>query len=201
VSGIGADAALTWPTLSRHSDWMDIGATRLETPARPTQALLAALHAANRGRSEKLLEDLRRMIDNTDDALWVKTAELARELDAQGAFSIGLDRISEGRALLDRLGLEPAASAEVHLAAALPPPAAKGMLKLINTPTLTGRLRLLLSELAPSPPMMRVFYPIARHGHAGLAAAYAWRPLDLCMKAPAALRAVRGARRAARANQ
>jgi hypothetical protein len=141
------------------------------------------------------------MIDNTDDALWVKAAELARELDAQGAFTIGLDRVSEGRPLLDRLGLERAASAEVHLAATAPPPAAIGMLKLISTPTLTGRLRLLLSELAPSPPLLRWKYPIARQGHVGLAAAYAWRPLDLCLKAPAALRAVRAARRAARTSR
>jgi hypothetical protein len=198
VSGIGAEAALTWPTLSRHTDWISIGPTRLETPTRPTQAFLAALHAAYPGGVEKPLEDLRRMIDNTDDALWMKAAELARELDAQGSFIIGLDRVSEGRPLVDRLGLERAASAEVHLAATVPPPAAIGMLKLISTPTLTGRFRLLLSELAPSPPLMRWMYPIARQGDVGLAAAYAWRPLDLCLKAPAALRAVRAAQRAAR---
>jgi hypothetical protein len=197
VIGISAAHEVVWRTLSQRTEWIQIGSARLETPAKPAQAFLTALHAAYPGPAEQPFEDLRRLINHTDLTLWRQAAQLARDLDADSAFVVGLDRLADGQSLLDQLGLDRSASAEAHLGAIGPPPVATGLLKLIDTPTLAGRSRLLLTELAPSPAMMRWIYPLARHGRLGLAAAYLWRALDLCLKAPAALRAVRTARQRA----
>jgi len=198
--GVGVGAETVWQTLSERTRPMEIGGARVEVPTDPVQALIAALHAAQHGRTNfRPLEDLGRAIARGDLSLWQTAADIAHRLEALGAFTVGLSLLPAGEELVGRLGLEVTASVEVHLKAQAGSRLSLGVVRLGAAPNLGSRLALIASALVPSPPALRDLYPLARRGRLGLLAAYAWRPLSLCVHAPGALREVKSARRRARA--
>jgi hypothetical protein len=56
---------------------------------------------------------------------------------------------------------------------------------------------MLAREVVPTVKFMQWWSPLARRGRGGLLLAYLWRPLYLITRTPAAVRAVRHARKAA----
>ena len=66
-------------------------------------------------------------------------------------------------------------------------------MRLVQTGSIRGRLRLVLRELFPSPPFMRELYPFAARGRKALALAYVSRPLELARRLPPVIRAWRRA--------
>jgi hypothetical protein len=198
--GVGVDAETVWQTLSERTQPMEIGGARVEVPTEPVQALIAALHAAHHGRANPPpLEDLGRAIARGEPGLWRTAADIAQRLNALGAFTLGLGILPAGEELVGRLGLEMSASVQVHLKAQGASRLSLGVVRFGAAPNLGSRLALLASALVPSPPALRDLYPLARRGRLGLLAAYAWRPLSLCVHAPGALREIKSARRRARA--
>jgi hypothetical protein len=143
------------------------------------------------GRPE---EDLRRAIAQLTDEDWVAAADLAQRLVATTAFADGLSAVEEGVALASRLGLETDPSVRRRL---LREGAPWGSIVLAEIAGLSWRerARLLRRLLAPSPRVLRKSTPLARRGRAGLAAAYALRPLRLALRLPPAARAWKAAGR------
>jgi len=70
-----------------------------------------------------------------------------------------------------------------------------GFERLIQAPGFAGKLRYIVSELTPPPGLLRQLDPLARHGTAGVVAAYVVRPFRLAAQAPRGYRAWRVARR------
>jgi hypothetical protein len=167
----------------------------VQIPGSAARALLVGLHAAANGPIGTPLEDLVRALRQVPVETWREAALLARRLRAEPALAVGLSLVPEGADLAARLGLAGTPSAEVILRASMAPPTAMGFERLLRVPGLAGKLRYIVSELTPSPALLRQWDPLARHGTAGIVAAYFVRPFRLAAQAPRGFLAWRLARR------
>jgi Uncharacterised nucleotidyltransferase len=192
--GIGRSDQEFWTVISSDADRMEIAGTQVQVPSEPTRTLFLALHAATTGAGQAL-SDLDRGLERLSDEQWEAAHELALRLDATSRFLAGLAMRPLGVKLIDRLHLEGGVDVASALRAAGVPPVAGGLERLRTTRTFRGRIRLLIRELVPTRSFMRTWSPFSTGGPAGLALAYAYRPLWLLSKLPAALRAHARARR------
>jgi hypothetical protein len=197
VPGVDAPAPDAWAVLRARTVAIPLGDTNVRGLDRAGIAFTVALHAAHHGRgSRKPLEDLARALAQFDRETWREAASLAERLDAIDAFAAGLRLSDTGAALADELRLPAVRSAQRALMAASPP-GAVGLLRMLETRD--QRTRQLRETLFPPRELMRLEYPLARRGPRGLAAAHGVRLLVRAVALPAAIRAVRSARREARA--
>ncbi|HEY0633032.1 MAG TPA: nucleotidyltransferase family protein [Thermoleophilaceae bacterium] len=196
VPGIDAGADDAWRVLIRHTESMTIGGERTWALDAEAMALLLALHATHHGSLEpKPLEDLRRGITRIGFPTWLDASRLAAELLAVDAFSAGLRMAPAGAALAARLALPEPGTWRVRVKAGEQPPAALGVLTVLET-AWRGKAAAVLDALIPSPQFMRVCFPLASRGRTGLVLAYVIRGMTRARQLPAAIRAVHRARRA-----
>jgi hypothetical protein len=195
--GIEAPPPDVWSTLSRTAEPMHIGGRWLPVLAPSARALHLGLHVAQHGDPDAQPgTDLSRAIDQLPFSLWEQATELAHRLDAVPAFAAGLRLIPAGAALADRLGLPTTSSLEASLRFTRAP-LALGFEHLAQTGGLGRKIRLLLSEIFPSPAFLRWWWPFASRGLVGLATAYVWRLVWVAAHAVPGYYAWRRARRAA----
>lgn len=195
VAGAGADDRHAWDVLAAHAVPFEIGGAAGESLDGAGTALLVGLHAAHHGRTHpKPLRDLERSLARLSQADWRGAALLARELDAGEALAAGLRLVPEGARLAEELDLDAVRSPRRRLLASAQPPAALGLLRVLDARGNGARLRAVRAELFPAPAFMRSVSPLARRGRAGLALAYPARALARARALPRAVRAVRGAR-------
>jgi hypothetical protein len=198
LPGIGASAEDTWEVLAAETEALRVGGRDVQVFGDAALALHVALHATQHGeRAGKSIDDLERAVEQLPAETWERAAALAARLDATPAFAAGLRLLPRGAEVAEQLGLSYRTTPEVALLARSAPPTAIGIQKFASTRGVRSRAALVARELAPPPPFMRAMYPFARYGRAGLAASYVWRPLWLVRHAPAAIAAVRRARREA----
>jgi hypothetical protein len=198
--GVEATDEELWDELRRETEPLSLGGDGVvvQVPGLAARTMLVGLHAATSGPTGTPLEDLVRAVRQVPLDAWREAALLAHRLRAEAALAVGLSLVPEGTELAARLGLAGTPSAEVILRASLPPPTAMGFERLLRTPGVPGKLRYVLSELAPPPGLLRQLDPLARHGPAGIVAAYLVRPFRLAAQAPRGFLAWRSARRRAR---
>jgi hypothetical protein len=194
LEGIGAPPDRTWLALSRGTEDLDVAGVKAEVLNEPARALHVALHAAQHGRLPKPVADLRRALEQLSSETWDQAAELARALDAEGAFRAGLELEPGGQELAARLELE-ATDVTASLRAAGAPAPALGFERLASTPGWRDKLRHLTRVLLPTPGFLRWWTPIAKRGRIGLLLAYPWRYAYLAWKAVPSLIAWWRARR------
>lgn len=191
VAGCTASDGVVWQAFSEHSEPIDVGGAEVRVPDANALALIVALHAAHNGpRMPKPLADLRQALDRLDDATWEGAARLAERVGAMPAFAAGLRMLPEGAARAPRA----AATVEVSLRASGAPPLALGLDWLLRTPSVRDKAALVRHVLLPPRGALRTWRPLARHGRAGLIAAYASQPFWLMRHALPSWRAVRRAR-------
>lgn len=195
------DPSDAWRLLSADTEQMEVGGADVDVLRPAARAVILALHAAQHGSGfPRALIDLQLAIDGLDPELWRAAAGLADDLGVSGPFATGL-RLSEGGSeLADRLGLEQAGSTNALLLSSGDALVARALEQLRREQSLTKRARLLWTKVLPSPAYVRIGYPLARKGRAGLLAAYLWRPIRLIARAPRAVRASRTARHRARSS-
>jgi hypothetical protein len=174
--GTGATAEAAWESLRAHRDTLSLGPVDVAILDAPGTALHLALHAAQHGAaSPRPLDDLTLALERLDGAVWTDAAALAGALDAVPAFSAGLRLVPAGVELADLLRLTERFPAHVALAASSAPLTAQTLERLAAGGGPAGRARFVLGRLVPPAGWMRVNYPLARRGRAGLLTAYAWR--------------------------
>jgi hypothetical protein len=196
--GIGAPAQLAWEVLAGRTKPIVVAGASGETLDRAGLALLVALHATHHGTMRAVpLADLERAIDRLDAGTWAEARALAETLDALEAFTAGLQLTPAGTLLARELGLPDVTSPHVRLMAARQAPGSVGVLGVLEAPTARARLRVMRVALLPAPTYMRATSALARRGRVGLTFAYLVRALERTRQLPAALRAVRRARRPA----
>ena len=197
--GVGAAHKEFWDELARESEPLDLGVLGVtaQVPGVTARALLVGLHAASHGPVGTALADLQRALEKIPHEVWGKAAALARRLEADAAFAVGLSLVPQGAELARRLGLDASAPAEILLSAAAPPPTTGGWEWFAQAPGLRGKLRFALGKLAPTRDFMRVVDPIGQRGGPWLAVAYVIRPFRLALQAPEGFRAWRHTRRRA----
>jgi hypothetical protein len=188
---VSAQPSLVWRRLTEDTRAIEIAGARVEVPAPAASAVILALHATQHGAADAgRVRDLREALARVDFETWRTATALACELGAEEAFATGLRLDPGGCELADRLGLRAVSTSRVlRLRASTPPPVAMGIECLASTPGVTARARILIAELIPARGWMRDSYPVARRGRVGLIAAYVYRPFDLAVKLPAAVRA------------
>jgi len=199
LGGVRAKGIDPWEVLAADTESMQVGGSDVEILSEPARALHVALHAALPGpNSKKTLIDLSRALERLPIATWQAAAALAGRLGAEASFAAGLGRLPAGAELAAALELTPERSVEAALLAGSAPYSAWTVDRLSKASGLRAKLRILLPRLLPGPEFMRVWYPVARRGRAGLALAYLRRLAWLFTAAPRALLAWRRARRETR---
>jgi len=199
LGGVDARGTDPWAVLAADTESMQVGGTEVEILSEPARALHVALHAALPGPgSRKTLIDLSRALERLPVGTWEAAGELAARLGGQAAFAAGLRRLPAGAALAETLELASEHSVEAALLADSAPYSAWTLDRLSKAEGLRAKLRIILPRLFPGPDFMRVWYPVARRGRAGLALAYLRRLAWLVTAAPRALLAWRRARRGTR---
>ncbi|MGZ4412199.1 MAG: nucleotidyltransferase family protein [Gaiellaceae bacterium] len=198
LSGARAAEEDVWEILAGAAEPGIVAGEPALLPGPAAVALIVTLHAAHSGaRASKPLRDLARAVSRLDLSCWQQAAALVERLDAVQAFVSGLRLVTGGPALVERLGLPVSVSPEVALRAAGAPPVALGLEWWLRLPGWRRRTALLAHVLLPPSGALRSWRPLARRGGWGLTRAYLSQPFWLARCLPAALRAVREARRAA----
>jgi hypothetical protein len=175
---------------------LDVGGSPAEVLDEPASALLVSLHAAHHGPVwGSALQDLRRATAQLHRDCWVDAARLATRLEATEAMGTGLGLTAEGQEIAADLGIPTSPSFALRLLWGGAPWGSTFIEALVRQPGLRGRLTLLARLVWPGADAMRLTSPLARRGPAGLAAAYAVRPLKLLRRAPTAIRRWRALRR------
>jgi hypothetical protein len=186
--GIGAPPREAWRVLGATAVPLRVGREELVALGPAARVLHIALHVAQHQAGKPII-DLERAVARLDEAVWQEAKDIAAQLDALPAFNNGLSRIPAGAALATRLGVAGEHSVEIDLRASQVP-LAEGLYTLVRATGWRARLRAVVAELAPTAEFMRWWSPLARRGRVGLTLAYAWRPVYLLLKAPAAARTV-----------
>ena len=159
---------------------------------RPALLMHVALHAAQHGSSvAQVMTDLDRATEIATPEEWSAAADLARDLDAYGAFATGLALSEKGRHLADDLGLEPPVDIEAALTASSLPEdtlsVALGIHWLRSRSGMMGKLRFLRHKILPSRAWMVEHDRIAGRGPAGLAFAHVRRWMWILRRLPRAI--------------
>jgi Uncharacterised nucleotidyltransferase len=190
-----------WEILSAETDSMLVAGTEIEILNEHARALHVALHAVHGGDNEKPMIDLSRALERLPSATWEAAAVLAERLGALSAFGAGLRLQPAGAQLAGRLDLPTGRSVETVMFTESVPYSSWTVNRLAKTPGLLPKLRILARRAVPEPEFMRVWYPVARRGRAGLGLAYVRRLAWLFKVTGPAVRAwwraSRGARRSA----
>jgi hypothetical protein len=182
---VDAAPSLVWERLSDAARSIEVSGADVDVPSDAASALIVALHAAQHGAgARRPLDDLDRALRIVDEPTWRTAAAVADALGSGPAFAAGLRLRPRGREFARRLGLSEESSRWVRLQTSTAGEAALGIERLIVTPGIRARARLLAAELVPSRQFMRAGYPLARRGFPGLVAAYLWRPFSLAGKLP-----------------
>jgi hypothetical protein len=195
VYGLSADFATVWRVLASETETLQVGGRPVQVLGVPARTMHVALHAAQH-QDGKPLHDLVRALERVPEGVWAEAASVARATGGLAAFAAGLRRTPQGEELARKLGVHAVRAAPTELRAARVP-LSESMNQLLEIPGILGKLRFAFWETFPQPAFMRWWSPLARRGTAGLILAYLWRPVYLVINAPAAVRAVRRARREA----
>ena len=173
--GVGADHASAWRVLSDGADEVVVAGRRVPCLGVPARAMHVALHAAQHGPGTQPAVDLKQALALCDDALWLRAAGVAADLDATAAFVAGLRLAPAGSRLATRLALPDVRSVTAELRAGAPPPLALGFEQLARAPSLRARAEIVWRNLAPSPAVLRGSDPRAAGSWRGPVAAYVRR--------------------------
>jgi Uncharacterised nucleotidyltransferase len=178
--GIDADAVDPWEALSGETEIAIVGGHEVRILREPGRAMHVALHAAAHGRDEeKTLMELDRALERVSDETWRVATALARRLQAEETFALGLRLRPAGAALAERLALTTHRTVKEALFARSASQSAFFFDELSRAPGLKRKLRLVVRRIAPDPEYLRAWHPLARRGLGGLALAYVWHQFIL----------------------
>lgn len=199
---VGADADRVWDVLSNETETAQLLREQVEVPNESARCAIVALHAAQHGIGEPaIFGDLEKALVVGSTETWRCASELAAAMGGWTPFAGALSLTERGRELLDELGAEPPALDEREALSLLTPaPTSRGFFFLGREHGARAKVAFLLTKLAPSPEFMRLRYPMARNGSAGLAVSYLYRPFWLLRWAWPGFRSWQQARRLARAS-
>lgn len=198
LSGLRADFDSVWRVLGAAPDTQRVLYADLPVLALPARTMHLALHAAQHyGHEGYPMLDLERGLRSLPTELWRQAMDVAASLDGLNAFGSGLRLLPAGRGMAQRIGVPVDISIQTRLREGSVP-LAQGLYTVARTPGVQAKLVLLRHELFPRPSFMRWWSPLARRGRRGLVASYAWRPVWLLARLPAAVRELMRARRTSR---
>lgn len=185
-------AELVWPVVWREAETMEIAGCDVHVCSEPMRALNVALHALHHGRDGgKPVKDLARALSVVHHDTWARAADLARELDAVAALTLGLALLPEGVVVARTLGVDAdGATRELVLTAEGASGEARTLASVLGEPTWARRARSAFFRLVPPPTFVRAWDAQRRGPRRGtLLGAYARRLVAVASTAPEAIRA------------
>ncbi len=193
---VGADERRLWPVLEQETERAAVGDTVVEIPNESARCLIVALHVAQHGIGDgEILNDLERALAVAQAEVWKRAYELAIAVGAETAFISALSFTAPGAEHLESWGVDPPELTERQaLSLITPAPAARGFYFLSEEKGIRAKVIFVGGKLVPSPSFMRLRYPMARRGPAGLTMAYAYRPFWLLRWVVPGFRSWRAAR-------
>lgn len=202
LPGVAAPAPELWESLRPYTVSVQMLGATIAALSAPALAFHMALHAAQHGvRGEKSLRDLGRALDRVNHDEWVAAAALAEQVDATDAFGTGLRMLPAGAALANQLCLPTSKSRRVTMVAMGAPPVALMADRLRKTPGTGAKATLLWAKILPPADVVRLQWPLARKGRAGLMLIYPWRLVVLAAQVAPSVIAWRRAGRVIKARQ
>jgi hypothetical protein len=193
--GTNATPDQVWAALRADAEPLELEGVEVLVPSQAGLAFVVALHAAHHAdQAPQPLHDLGLALDLVPPAAWHEAGQLARKLQATGAFAEGLRLDPRGEAELGRLGLASADEAGPPLTGGRSFHVAQGIALFHATAGKRAKVAFLRERLLPSARTMRRRSPLARRGAAGLTTAYVARLLDAAIHLPRALLALRRTR-------
>jgi hypothetical protein len=197
--GVRATEWRTWDELRRATRPLDLGSFQATVLDETGSALVVALHTAHHGpRKPEPIQDLDRALERLERPAWADAAQLAERLDAVFAFAAGLRRRPAGAVIADELGLPRHFPVDTALRVSQSRRMSLELEAVAAAGGLRAKLNLVRALLFPTRRHMRAWYPLARRGTAGLAAAYVGRLLRIPVSIAPALMSSWRARRQAR---
>ncbi|MGH9172565.1 MAG: nucleotidyltransferase family protein [Acidimicrobiales bacterium] len=146
-----APPALLWERLTEGTQTIEVAGAVVRVPSHAASALIAVLHAAQHGdRWLPPLDDMERALDRADLQTWRQAAALAEELGSAAAFAAGLRMRPDGRELANQLKLGPTTARYERLLASVPSSSTLSLERLVSTPGVVARFRLVAAELVPA---------------------------------------------------
>lgn len=193
-----APPAVQWAELALGTGRLALRSGAVDTLGEPGRCVMAALHAVRHAGVPRPAEDLKRAVAVAPRETWIEAAALARRIGAADGFSAGLRTVTAGAALAESIGVGAPRSTRAVLLTRSPPPGADGLDALFSAPGARARVRLIARTLVPTRRWIRSSTALGRRGGAWLVAAYAWHPIGVLARLPAAARAWLGAARSRR---
>jgi hypothetical protein len=182
-----ARPADVWAVLSADTRWMTVSSAPVEVLGDAALALVIAAHVVHHPSAPQPRQDLLRALARFDRPVWERTRTLAEQLDMADVLAAGLRKVARGQALAETLELPAVSSAALHVQLKGLPPLTDGLVRVAHAGSPAAAIRVLVSELVPSPAFMRHTRPLARRGWIGLLLAYLQRTLWLMINLPRAL--------------
>jgi hypothetical protein len=196
LPGVGVDDRRAWQLLSTGTEEIIIGGYPTRALAVPARAMHVALHAAHHGPSDSTgVGELSRALERADVGTWREATALAQELGALDAFLAGLRIVPAGRHVAAQLGIDANPSLEIALVGEASRASALTLERFVHAGSVRTRLSMIRYKLVPPDTFIRRWSPLAQRGVIGLMIAYAWRPVWVLIRVPAAVRTWRKARR------
>lgn len=195
-AGVNADPALMWKAMAGRSVPLRVADHEIETLDHVGLALIVALHAAAHGQEAgRTREDLARALQRASAETWTLAADLARHLDAELSFALGLRRLPPGAVLAERLDLTTEISTHAALlSGGVRSSGAWGFHQLAGARGWRARAALVADKLLPSRVFMGEWAPWTRRGRTALLFGYGWRLLWVIGVAPRGVHRYRTAR-------
>jgi hypothetical protein len=202
-AGIGAGSAAIWEALTEHAVTLRVAGHDVEALDDVGLALIVGLHAAAHGLEHgQPGEDLERALERVPHATWTAATALARRLDAEQSFALGLRRLPRGAQLAQHLELTTEVSTHaVLMSGGAGSRGAFGYQQLAAARGVRGRARVLRAKALPSRAFMAHWAPWTRRGPAALALGYGWRIASLLRAAPRGVALYRAARATSRSTR
>jgi hypothetical protein len=200
---VGMDEDKAWDVLSDETESVTLMGETVEIPNEGARCLIIAVHAAQHGIGEHVIfNDLERALVVAKPEAWQRAFELATRVGAWNPFAGALSLTSRGLEYLDEFHAPlPTLDEREALSLLTPAPTSRGFYYLSRQAGVRAKAAFILTKLAPSPVFMRLRYPFARRGAAGLGLAYGYRLLWLLRWSLPGLRSWRQAQRLASKRQ
>jgi hypothetical protein len=196
--GVDGSPERLWKVLSGRTAELRVGGQVVPVLDEDARTMHLALHAAQNGPADvKALADLERGLDQLPLSRWREAARIARELDAEPAFSAGLRVSALGCDMATALGLLPPTDVTLLLRTRSAPAEALQIQRFVELRTLGDRMHLIGRKLWPTTAYMHGTVPGARAGARALLAARLRRMVGLPTKFRVAFRSWSEARHAA----
>ena len=182
LPGAEAPVERVWEVLSKATDNMELRGEQVTVLNEPARTAHVVLHAAQHGGGGPVV-DLAQALERLSRSKWQAALEVARSIDAVGAFAQGLSLLAKGKTLLAQLDLRADESVDAVLRAEGADPAALNVQWLFSRPTFSEKVSLALRKLFPPPGFLRARSSLAKRGTVGLILAYVLRPFEVLLRA------------------